>query len=158
MATTREHALNSARRSLVFQAQAMGVTADVLPEELNRRFKAYLARYLDAQGDERQEIGVLLVELLDPDRQIDLAMIQLQEWGAGEPEVEKLETRKLQFGRNLTRRMQERGMKAKDLAEKLNVSASCISQFASGKHKPQSSTLHRLAKALRCEVTDLWPD
>lgn len=156
MATATE--VHIAGMNLLYQTKALSINTDVLPTKLNRQYKEFLVRYLDARGSEREEISVLIQELLDPDAHIRVDTIALEDWCDGEPEVERLEARKRRFGERLTKLMKERGIKKKDLAKQLDVTPPCISQFASGKHKPQSETLRRLAEALKCKVGDLWPD
>ncbi len=73
-------------------------------------------------------------------------------------EAADLERKKKLFAANLRRHLAEAGLSQLDLAEKLGISDSAISQYLSGKHKPQSRTLHKLAGVLGCETGDLWPE
>jgi prevent-host-death family protein len=71
---------------------------------------------------------------------------------------EELRRRKHAFGEAMRKRVAEANLSVKTLAEKLGVTPSAVSQFLSGRHKPQLRTLHRLAGVLGCRVDDLWPD
>lgn len=50
--------------------------------------------------------------------------------------------------------MKEKNVTAQDLAEKLDVTSSCISRYING--NPTVSTLYKLADALGVTVTDLF--
>lgn len=147
-----------ARQQLVLQTQMLGINTDALSPDLREQYKDLLDEYLSADRETRIELVQTLKELLDPDNYVEVDTIDVDDWGAGTPESEKLKKRKRDFGRRLDLMMKKCGIKAKELAAALGVTPSCISQFTSGKHKPQSSTIRRLAAALGCKETDLWPD
>jgi len=147
-----------ARQQLVLQTQMLGINTDALSADLRKQYKELLSEYLSADPETRIELVQTLKEILDPGNYVDVDTIDVDEWGAGTPESEKLKKRNQDFGHRLGRMMLENGIKAKELAAALGVTPSCISQFTSGKHKPQSSTIRKLARALGCKETDLWPD
>lgn len=49
------------------------------------------------------------------------------------------------------------GFKQQELAERLGMSQSKVSRIEKGKQIPNAEELPRLARALRCLVTDLMP-
>lgn len=54
----------------------------------------------------------------------------------------------------LRERMKEKGLKQKELAEQTGLNAASISQYVSGKNKPNRIALAKLAQAL--EVEESW--
>lgn len=95
------------------------------------------------------------------DGETDEAWLTLDEW-PGFPELDseaaELGRKKKAFSLNLKKRLAETGLSQLALAARLGISDSAVSQYVSGKHKPQSRTLHKLAEVLECSVGDLWPE
>jgi len=59
------------------------------------------------------------------------------------------------FRKNVRERMTELGMSQKDLAEKLDVTPSFVSQLLNGHCRPGLDTLENMAKALSTEASEL---
>jgi DNA-binding Xre family transcriptional regulator len=152
------------RKALFSQAEAMGDIVDSSGLSGEDRLKVIntLRSFLIAEGDDKEEWRVTLLEMLDPDGAMDLDPISLDKWELLNTDIEQanreLDKHKAEFGKRLKELMKDRNVGQKDLAAMLGVTQPCISQFAAGKHKPQPETLSKLAKALGCKVSDLWPD
>ena len=50
-----------------------------------------------------------------------------------------------------------RGLTLRALAVEVGVSPPALSKIETGKSRPRTATLSRLASALRCDMDDLWP-
>ena len=50
-----------------------------------------------------------------------------------------------------------RGLTLRGLAAEVGVSSAALSKIETGKSRPRTATLSRLADALRCDMDDLWP-
>lgn len=60
----------------------------------------------------------------------------------------KKERKRTSIVEQLVAARKEQGIKAKELARRLGVTAACVSQMESGKYKPLASTIERVAEAL----------
>lgn len=60
------------------------------------------------------------------------------------------------FGKRLAEVRKSRGLTQEDLAEILDISAVSITYLETGRRWPRLLTLHRIAKALKVNVTDLF--
>jgi transcriptional regulator with XRE-family HTH domain len=56
---------------------------------------------------------------------------------------------------HLKRLRKQRGLTQETLARKLNLSLGYVARLEQGRHDPPLSTLTKLAKALRCRVSEL---
>ena len=161
MTTTMNDISIETRRTLFSASETMRGIVEVarLKHEDVTCFADLLREYLIADGADKEELRITLQEMLRPDTQ-DITTRSLDEWLQDDEDIEQatrsLEDQKRLFAENLARLMRAADLSQKDLAERLNVSQSCVSQFASGKHKPQPETLRKLAEALDCSVRDLW--
>jgi transcriptional regulator with XRE-family HTH domain len=61
------------------------------------------------------------------------------------------------IGEEIRRRRQEKGLTGEQLAAKAGMAASAISQIETGKRSPHSASVMKLARALECDVADLYP-
>lgn len=66
----------------------------------------------------------------------------------GTPEARRIAAR-------IVARRDELGLKDIELARRMKVSRSRIHNWTSGAHEPRLASLRRLAKILKCEVSDL---
>lgn len=145
-------------------AQIKSLEAIVAASDLDRsdvrRMTGLLARVFLGRHAARVAARDTLRKMLQVDDS-EIEVMSVDDWEQSTPEIAsaaaELASQKEEFGRLLTSRIKVSGMTQSALAEKLGVSQSCISQFASGRHKPQKDTLERLAEALDCAVSDLWP-
>lgn len=48
-----------------------------------------------------------------------------------------------------------KGIKQKDLAEKVGISQNLLSMYESGKRKPNHATLSKIADILGCDIKDI---
>jgi len=62
-----------------------------------------------------------------------------------------------EFARRVNARLDELGMSQADLARATNMGRDNISSYCRGKTRPRPDSLARLARALKCESSDLWP-
>lgn len=155
---------SGASEALLLQARALRLLVrSIHPEPDMKTLANVVAKYV-ATPDVAQsrrlyaKLGELLsVDVEDAiDREVDpIPLDELKEEYA--EELRARAAAKLAFAERLKREMAKAGLTQRVLAEKIGVSQSCISQFASGEFKPQPKTLQKLAKALRCTVDDLWP-
>jgi transcriptional regulator with XRE-family HTH domain len=63
---------------------------------------------------------------------------------------------KIAFASNLKRIRKERGMTQVELSEKTNITQSGLSQLEAGTNWPDYNTVEIIAKAFKCEQTDLF--
>lgn len=59
------------------------------------------------------------------------------------------------FSRNLLRRMRERGMTQRELADRVGMQQSHVSEYVHGITEPKVSRLLRIADALGCRPSEL---
>lgn len=64
----------------------------------------------------------------------------------------------MSIGNNIKKIRLEKNIKQKELAQKLNVSASMIAQYESGERTPKLETVRKIAEALGVYIGDLNPD
>lgn len=158
-----EQTVSQTRAILFNQTEAVRGFIDVVgwSSEDVSSYASMLRDYLMAQGRDREELRISLLEMLDPEGAIKLDTVPLEVDSRNDTGIaaarQSLDEKKARFGKKLTGLMAEAGLSQQELAEKLGVTQSCISQFASGNHKPQPDTLRKLADALDCEIADLWP-
>lgn len=62
------------------------------------------------------------------------------------------------FGKRLAEVRKSRGLTQEKLAEMLDISAVSVTYLETGRRWPRLLTLHRIAKALRVNVSDLFTD
>lgn len=113
-----------------------------------------LALLLDLPPEDRRRAAASLME-----GGFDEGVLPLDAWPSGPDltaEAAELQAAKSRFASRLKQLLGERGMSQADLAASLEVSAATVSSYLSGRHKPQSRTLHRIAEVLGCAVADLW--
>lgn len=145
------------------QAEGLRRAVEPLPEKTRNRVAELLRKVMvTTDDDDAQELVLSLRELLaDENGRSATASVSLERWARATPAIraaaDRLAVGKRRFAENVRARMTERGMSQTALAGKLGVAQPTIAEFLNGKHKPQPQTLHKLAKALRCKVTDLWP-
>lgn len=60
----------------------------------------------------------------------------------------------IQFARNVEDMMSKKGLKQKDLAEKMGVSAAYVSKVLNGNINMTLSTMSKIAKALNCNISE----
>lgn len=63
-----------------------------------------------------------------------------------------------EFARELSRRMMAKGWNQAELARKSDIDKASISYYLQGKQEPETSNAAKLAKALGCDVVDLYPE
>lgn len=63
---------------------------------------------------------------------------------------------KTAFAANIKRIRKERGMTQVELSEKTNITQSGLSQLEAGTNWPDYNTVEIIAKAFKCEQTDLF--
>lgn len=74
-----------------------------------------------------------------------------------EPEVEdELDNQEASFAEVLQRLMDERGMKQKDLAEKIGVGQPAVANMLNRRCRPQRRTIEKIAKALQVDPQTIW--
>jgi len=61
----------------------------------------------------------------------------------------------LRLAQNIASRRHALGLTQAQLAERIGVETETVSRFERGKHLPSLATLERLAKTLRCMMSDL---
>ncbi len=59
---------------------------------------------------------------------------------------------------NLKEKRQEAGLNQRQLAEKAHLPQSAVSDIELGKREPWPKALKRLARALKVEISELFPD
>lgn len=61
------------------------------------------------------------------------------------------------IGANVRKARESKGLTLEALAVRSDIQATAISRLESGKQSPTIRTLHRIATALECAVSDLIP-
>ena len=61
----------------------------------------------------------------------------------------------MDIGERIKAIRESKNIKQKDLAARLNVTPSMISQYENGFRKPKGSTIAKIAEALECKASDL---
>lgn len=119
----------------------------------------------DADSDDRNMALTTLGEALFPSRRsgtlgIDLAASEKEE-AERDPEMkrftEEMDAEEASFATNLASLMNQRGLTQKELAQRIGVGQSAISNMLSRECRPQRRTILRLAEALGVEPARLWP-
>lgn len=62
----------------------------------------------------------------------------------------------VQFARNVEILMLEKGLKQKDLAERMKVPSACVSKILSGDINMTLATMSKVANALECDFYDFF--
>ena len=70
-----------------------------------------------------------------------------------EEELKKLQTKA--FAMNLTRLRRDRGLMQSELADRLGITQSRITEYETGKKMPRLKRIREFAIILRCEIDDL---
>jgi DNA-binding XRE family transcriptional regulator len=150
--------------NLLHQIEAIRIIVEVLDlsEDDVRKFTTLLQEWIVADEERRKALSRELRRLLESRAGAEQGGITLSEWVPMDGEVaaayKAIEQKNRVFGDNLRSLMAGAGLNQEALAARLGVTQSCISQFASGRHKPQPETLRKLADALGCRTEDLWPE
>ena len=72
--------------------------------------------------------------------------------------MDETKRRKINFGRILKNKLQERRMRQIDLARKIDVTDTTISRYVNGDVKPKPLLLNRIANVLDCSPDELFED
>ncbi|MEX0794509.1 MAG: helix-turn-helix transcriptional regulator [Pirellulaceae bacterium] len=118
----------------------------------------------EADADDRRMALTTLGEAIFPARRhgnlgFDLAEAEREE-AEHDPEVKRIiqemDTEEASFATNLASLMNDRGLSQKELAQRIGVGQSAISNMLSRECRPQRRTILRLAEALSVAPERLW--
>lgn len=117
---------------------------------------------LRIRPESRKQLAILVGELIlarnDEERDvIEQSLFSLLHNDVQAEELIVLRQREF-YVKTLSRLMRERNWRQRDLAKKLKVTQSTISQMVNGNHTPRPETLRKLADGLGCQPVDLWPE
>lgn len=119
----------------------------------------------EADSDDRNMALITLGEALFPSRRsgamdIDLARSEKED-AERDPEMkritEEMDSEEATFATNLAALMNQRGLTQKELAQRIGVGQSAISNMLARECRPQRRTILRLAEALDVDPERLWP-
>ncbi len=117
-------------------------------------------RSCDSDQEKREILSALLEIVLDgPVKTIPAEQIEREARGSleGSAAAERFQRQAQAFGANLRRIRGERGMNQSDLAKAANMTQPQISYLERGEHRPQETTVARLARALGVDPEELLP-
>lgn len=120
----------------------------------------------EAEADEREMAMATLADALFPNPHkgqhgMDLEESESDAVGASEELrgiVERMDREEAVFAERLAQLMKEKGLTQTQLAERIGVGQSAISNMLNRNCRPQRRTVLRLAEALSVSATELWPE
>ena len=117
-------------------------------------------RKAESQAD-KQEILLAMVEIMldEPPEGIPIETVEREGRSTleGAAAVDRLEREAKAFGSNVTRLRGQSGLTQSGLADAANMTQPQISYLERGEHRPQESTVKKLAEALGVSPEDLLP-